>query len=89
MNPLAQLWQDISLWGMVLDLGVVSIGAALWWQILTRPRAQVRAPAARQLPECTCSHPEFAHQHYRPGSDCGECGCSAYVPYRDTPARHA
>ncbi|WP_433288992.1 hypothetical protein ACQPZQ_37585 [Pseudonocardia sp. CA-142604] len=30
---------------------------------------------------CTCGHAREAHEHYRPGTDCGVCGatgCSAY-----------
>jgi hypothetical protein len=23
---------------------------------------------------CVCSHPREAHEHYRPGSECGFCG---------------
>lgn len=32
-------------------------------------------------PECVCGHAFDAHEHYRPGSDCGACGhteCPAY-----------
>jgi hypothetical protein len=30
---------------------------------------------------CRCGHPREAHEHYRRGSDCGECGaekCGAF-----------
>ena len=27
---------------------------------------------------CTCGHREFAHEHYRPGSDCGVCACTLF-----------
>lgn len=32
---------------------------------------------------CVCGHAQMAHEHYRPGSDCGACGrqdCKAYRP---------
>jgi hypothetical protein len=29
---------------------------------------------------CRCSHPEQAHRHYRPGSDCGQCQCPRFRP---------
>lgn len=32
---------------------------------------------------CRCGHPADMHEHYRPGTDCGECGpggCPAYGP---------
>jgi hypothetical protein len=34
---------------------------------------------------CWCGHPKSAHQHYRPGDDCGTCGfsrCPGYAPPR-------
>jgi len=30
---------------------------------------------------CQCGHPSDVHRHWRPGSDCGQCGpggCTAY-----------
>jgi len=27
---------------------------------------------------CECGHAEDAHQHYRPGTDCGVCDCPKY-----------
>ena len=40
-------------------------------------------------PTCRCGHDREAHQHYRPGSDCGVCGYGA-CPYYLGPgvARH-
>jgi hypothetical protein len=29
---------------------------------------------------CHCSHPEQAHRHYRPGTDCGQCQCPRFRP---------
>jgi hypothetical protein len=29
----------------------------------------------RRSRTCTCGHQPEAHQHYRPGSDCGMCEC--------------
>lgn len=34
---------------------------------------------------CRCGHPRSSHEHYRPGSDCAECGkagCTRYRPHR-------
>ncbi len=36
---------------------------------------------------CTCGHGLDAHEHYRPGLDCGRCTCRSYQkprkPLRD------
>jgi hypothetical protein len=34
---------------------------------------------------CRCGHDRTAHEHFRPGSDCGACGprsCARYAPAR-------
>ena len=31
---------------------------------------------------CMCGHGPAAHEHYRPGSDCGACGRTACGEYR-------
>lgn len=31
---------------------------------------------------CVCGHAEEAHEHYRPGSDCGVCGMRECGEYR-------
>ena len=39
--------------------------------------------AKRLRRDCVCGHPANAHDHYRPGSDCGRCGhavCRRYQP---------
>jgi hypothetical protein len=41
----------------------------------------------RSLPEvvvepCVCGHGKAAHEHYRPGWDCGTCGAATCVDYR-------
>ncbi len=41
----------------------------------------------RRLPEvvldpCVCGHGKAAHEHYRPGWDCGTCGAATCVDYR-------
>lgn len=57
----------------------VAVHAGPWLLVLTWPRDRVH---------CRCGHDRDAHQHYRPGSDCGECGptvCAALTPAgRDT-----
>jgi hypothetical protein len=40
-------------------------------------------PAQRTVVDpCTCGHGLEAHEHYRPGSDCGACGRAACGEYR-------
>ena len=39
------------------------------------------APVLRVATEtavCVCGHVKDAHEHYRPGSDCGLCDCPRY-----------
>jgi hypothetical protein len=36
-----------------------------------------RVPACRR-----CGHPRSSHEHWRPGNDCGTCGCRQYKPER-------
>jgi hypothetical protein len=31
---------------------------------------------------CRCGHDAAAHEHYRPGSDCGACGAAHCARYR-------
>ena len=31
---------------------------------------------------CACGHAREAHEHYRPGTDCGVCGATACSSYR-------
>jgi hypothetical protein len=31
---------------------------------------------------CRCGHDAAAHEHYRPGSDCGACGAAQCARYR-------
>jgi hypothetical protein len=42
------------------------------------------APPAQHtvVDPCTCGHGPEAHEHYRPGSDCGACGRTACGEYR-------
>jgi hypothetical protein len=43
------------------------------------PPPQAPAPAG----VCVCGHEAEAHEHYRPGDDCGACGaavCGHYTP---------
>ncbi|OLT19294.1 hypothetical protein BJF78_11080 [Pseudonocardia sp. CNS-139] len=50
----------------------------------TSPVTPVEPPAqAPVVAPCTCGHPKSAHEHYRPGTDCGACGptaCASYKP---------
>lgn len=38
--------------------------------------------AARAVGRCVCGHVRDAHEHYRPGSDCGVCGVAKCAAYR-------
>ncbi|WP_157357741.1 hypothetical protein [Amycolatopsis nigrescens] len=31
---------------------------------------------------CVCGHAKAAHQHFRPGSDCGSCGVQKCPEFR-------
>lgn len=31
-----------------------------------------------RLSVCRCGHRRDAHEHYRPGSDCGLCACTRF-----------
>ncbi|MEN3266278.1 MAG: hypothetical protein V7646_3172 [Pseudonocardia sp.] len=72
----------------VPDLGTAipsqreELSAAQW--ALPAPTTPPAPPAQRTAVEpCTCGHALAAHDHYRPGTDCGACGatgCGAYRP---------
>jgi hypothetical protein len=54
---------------------------------VTAPPATV-APTA--VKPCACGHGKDAHEHYRPGSDCGVCGaadCEEFRPVGGTMRR--
>ena len=36
---------------------------------------------------CRCGHAAEAHEHYRPGRDCGACGCHRFASATDASAR--
>jgi hypothetical protein len=40
------------------------------------------APPATVVEPCSCGHARAAHEHYRPGKDCGACGAEACSSYR-------
>ncbi|HLU59329.1 MAG TPA: hypothetical protein VKZ81_28030 [Pseudonocardia sp.] len=47
------------------------------------PADPPQPPAQRTVANpCTCGHGPEAHEHYRPGSDCGACGRNACREYR-------
>jgi hypothetical protein len=46
---------------------------------LTGPSAP---PSAPQTTLCRCGHDAEAHEHYRPGSDCGACGAAQCGRFR-------
>lgn len=46
------------------------------WGFLTNLRALVSG--SRHTAFCECHHDQFAHEHYRAGTECGLCGCDHY-----------
>jgi hypothetical protein len=51
------------------------------------------APPLRRVvvDPCVCGHQKDAHEHYRPGADCGVCGataCAAFRPAESTSLLH-
>jgi hypothetical protein len=50
---------------------------------LPTPADPPQPPAQHTVVDpCTCGHGPEAHEHYRPGSDCGACGRRACAEYR-------
>jgi hypothetical protein len=52
-----------------------------------KPEAPPVAPPAPPVQPtvvepCACGHAREAHEHYRPGTDCGVCGATACSAYR-------
>lgn len=39
-------------------------------------------PPAAVVDPCTCGHARVAHDHYRPGHDCGACGAEGCDDFR-------
>lgn len=37
------------------------------------------SPTLRNPSQCRCGHVADAHEHYRPGSDCGACACRRFA----------
>jgi hypothetical protein len=63
------------------------LGAAVPAQRHDSPPAPAQPPAPpvqrTVVDPCVCGHSQQAHEHYRPGSDCGTCGrrsCGEYRP---------
>ena len=77
---------------MTTDIAVAGVTPTV---SIVRPRPVV--PAARPAPSgepertdpapprttvCRCGHNAQAHEHYRPGSDCGACGAAMCRRFR-------
>ena len=43
-----------------------------------RPVRPSCGAAAEDSATCVCGHPQEAHEHYRPGSDCALCDCPRF-----------
>jgi hypothetical protein len=67
------------------------LGAAVPTQRTDSPPVadQPPAPPAQRtvVDPCVCGHGAQAHEHYRPGTDCGACGRRACGEYRPENAR--
>lgn len=46
----------------LFEVGVVTDALSVRWEAML----------------CWCAHPRSAHRHFRAGSDCSGCGCSAF-----------
>jgi hypothetical protein len=55
--------------------------AAPVWQP-PAPPAHRPPPTPTVVKPCACGHAKDAHEHYRPGSDCGACGAAECEEYR-------
>jgi hypothetical protein len=44
--------------------------------------AVIHDEAEREAVRCTCGHERDAHQHYRRGTPCAQCGCARWRPRR-------
>lgn len=73
------LWAIGGLIGWIMT----AIGLGVFVAKMIRQRNQ-QIPTER--PRCVCSHVAEAHEHYRPGTDCGTCDvgkCIGYQPVID------
>jgi hypothetical protein len=55
--------------------------------VVPAQRSAPVTPPALPLPPvvvdpCACGHRKDAHEHYRPGTDCGACGATACAAFR-------
>jgi hypothetical protein len=51
-------------------------------QTPSTPRVAPAAPPKIVIEPCVCGHARDAHEHYRPGRDCGACGAHDCDDYR-------
>jgi hypothetical protein len=70
--------------------GLPDLGGAPTWQPPAPPAQQPPATPTVVKP-CACGHAQEAHEHYRPGTDCGTCGAAQCEEYRPVggPVRRA
>jgi hypothetical protein len=47
-----------------------------------RPDTDRSGPSQTQTRLCRCGHAVEAHEHFRPGSDCGACGAAQCGRFR-------
>jgi hypothetical protein len=57
--------------------------------VLTPPTGVPTVPDATEAPAgaCLCGHEQRAHEHWRPGSECGVCGPRGCPSYRERGGR--
>ena len=48
----------------------------------TAPPVAASVPPEVVVAPCVCGHAREAHEHYRPGRDCGACGAHDCADYR-------
>jgi hypothetical protein len=50
---------------------------------MNTPTAPPAPPQAEPIVDpCACGHPKDAHEHFRPGTDCGACGAAHCEEFR-------
>jgi hypothetical protein len=58
---------------------------AAWFDAAGSDPAEMNAPG---LTGCRCGHDAAAHEHFRPGSDCGACGAARCGRFRAARTRN-
>jgi hypothetical protein len=66
-------------------LGMAGVAALVTSRAVAPPRPAPEAAGRREAAapaRCRCGHDAAAHEHFRPGTDCGACGAQACGRFR-------